>query len=140
MKKKLFTAVLAVVAAGILLGSYAAAQGYGANASEQKPVCEKCQLLRQAIYDGDYVAWKELVQGTKRGDRLLKAINESNFGGYSQVTRNMIEGMEQYGSFMKELGLKPRDGLHRGLIRNWVKERMRHGKGWNAEEDGLMGA
>ena len=102
MEKNMLFGMFALLMAGALLGTNASA----VNESGKMNASERRELVMQAIYDGNYTMFQTLIKETRKGDRLLARINETNFPEFAQVSINLYESRQEYLNFMKDLGFE----------------------------------
>lgn len=103
-KKTILLGAMALVLGGLVI-TPTSALAYQGNPSVTGPNCtsETHDAIQQAIENGDYNTWKELMNG--RG-RITEAITEDNFAKFAEAYKLAQEGKtDEANTIRQELGL-----------------------------------
>lgn len=122
MKKSKFylmSAVLGLVATTLIVSSLASAgewggkfQGKNFDPARHEAMQESHEAMQTALENGDYDAWRAIVDSRPR---ITDAINEDNFDQFVQMHNYMQESdFEATSEIRAELGL-PERGMHKGF-------------------------
>lgn len=119
MKKNIILGAAVLAATGIALLA-TSASAYRGNVDQTGPnyTPERHEQMEKAFADGDYAAWKDLMDG--RG-RVTEVVNEGNFNRFSEMHRLMEEGdTDGAAKIRAELGLGQRTGQNGGRGQGFV--------------------
>lgn len=121
MKNKRSVVVLGLLLVVGIVSSLAVVSAYRGDPSVTGPNYseDRHDAMTQAFADGDYDAWRSLMEQNGARGRVLDVVDESNFDVFSRMHQAMIDGDVELASQLRsELGLRegygPRDQGVRG--------------------------
>lgn len=113
MNKKLLILSTVALGAGTLFVTSSKVLAYRGDPSVMGPnyTAQRHEDMTKAFANGDYNAWKELMQGK---GRVTQIVNEQNFAKFAQMHQLMLEGKtDQANQIRTELGLGIGNGYGR---------------------------